>query len=66
MHKQLKSLFLLDPKITYLNHGSFGACPKPIFNSLISWQKLLEKEPVKFLDQNLYQYLENSRKSLSK
>ena len=66
MHKQLKSLFLLDPKITYLNHGSFGACPKPIFNSLISWQKLLEKEPVKFLDQNLYQYLEDSRKSLSK
>jgi isopenicillin-N epimerase len=27
----LKDQFLLDPDVVYLNHGSFGACPKPIF-----------------------------------
>ena len=63
--KQLKDLFLLDPNITFLNHGSFGACPKPIFDSLVKWQKLLEREPVKFLAFDLFKYLENSRNSLS-
>jgi len=66
MHKQLKSLFLLDPEITYLNHGSFGACPKPIFDSLISWQKKLELNPVKHLAFDVFKYLENSRHELSK
>ena len=65
MYKELKQLFLLNPKITYLNHGSFGACPKPIFNSLIHWQKVLETEPVKLLDGEIYQHLENSREVLS-
>ena len=47
----LKNQFLLDNKVTFLNHGSFGACPKVIFNEYQSWQKKLENQPVKFLDQ---------------
>ena len=47
----LKKQFLLDNKITFLNHGSFGACPKEIFKEYQSWQKKLENQPVKFLDQ---------------
>jgi len=66
MNNTYKSLFLLDPKITYLNHGSFGACPKPIFDSLINWQKKLELNPVKHLAFDIYNHLENSRDSLSK
>lgn len=61
----MKSLFMLDPEVTYLNHGSFGACPKPIFNSLIKWQKRLEKEPVKHLAHDIQYFLEKSRISLS-
>ena len=66
MNNTYKSLFLLDPKITYLNHGSFGACPKPIFDSLIAWQKKLELDPVKHLAFDIFDHLENSRNSLSK
>ena len=66
MNKKIKSLFMLDSKITYLNHGSFGACPKPIFNELINWQKKLEREPVKHLVFDIYNYLEKSRDALSK
>ena len=64
MHKKFKSKFMLDPEIIYLNHGSFGACPKNIFNSLIKYQKLLEFEPVKHLAHDVFEYLEKSRESL--
>jgi len=66
MYKKYRPLFSLDPEVIYLNHGSFGACPKIIFDSLISFQKKLEFEPVKFLDENLYEYLKKSRTSISK
>ena len=61
----VKSLFMLDPNITYLNHGSFGACPKEVFNSLVKWQEVLEKDPVKHLAFDVFKYLEESRESLS-
>ena len=61
----VKSLFMLDPNITYLNHGSFGACPKEVFNSLVKWQEVLEKDPVKHLAFDVFKYLEKSRDALS-
>jgi len=65
MHKKYKPLFYLDPNVTYLNHGSFGACPRIIFDSLIKFQKQLEFEPVNFLFSDLFDYLKDSRSSLS-
>jgi len=60
----LKSQFLLDPKITFLNHGSFGATPKPIFDDYQKWQLELEREPVQFIAVNGPQYLQRSREAL--
>ena len=60
----LKKQFQLDPKFTYLNHGSFGACPYPIFNEREKWQKELEFQPVSFIDKAT-KLLEWSRKELS-
>ena len=64
----LKNQFLLDTKVTFLNHGSFGACPKVIFNEYQSWQKKLENQPVKFLDQfrDFGPNMTNVREALSK
>jgi isopenicillin-N epimerase len=45
----LKDLFLLDPEVVFLNHASFGATPKPVFNVYQRWQRELERQPVKFL-----------------
>lgn len=42
--------FLLDPGVTFLNHGSFGACPRPVFQTYQDWQLRLERQPVAFLD----------------
>ena len=57
--------FLLSKEITYLNHGSFGACPKPVFKKYQEWQLKLERQPVKFLTNELYQGLKESRISLA-
>ena len=65
MNSTYKSLFLLDKETIHLNHGSFGACPKPIFDALISWQKKLEFNPAKFLAFDIFVHLEKSRESLS-
>ncbi len=65
MNSTYKSLFLLDKETIHLNHGSFGACPKPIFDALVSWQKKLEFNPTKFLAFDIFVHLEKSRESLS-
>jgi len=46
----LSQQFLLDPEVTFLNHGSFGACPRPVFEDYQRWQLTLERQPVAFLD----------------
>jgi len=61
----MKSHFLLDPEITYLNHGSFGACPKPIFADYQRWQLELEREPTQFITKNAFRYLQQSKDALS-
>jgi len=45
----IKDLFLLDPDIHFLNHGSFGATPRAVFAAYQEWQRLLERQPVLFL-----------------
>ena len=45
----MKGLFLLDPDVVYLNHGSFGACPRPVFEAYQGFQRELERQPVEFL-----------------
>ena len=60
----LKNKFLLKPDITYLNFGSFGACPKSVFEDYQKWQMELEYEPVQFLTVNALKYLKESRDAL--
>jgi isopenicillin-N epimerase len=37
----LRDQFLLDKSVTFLNHGSFGACPIPVFEEYQRWQREL-------------------------
>src|ERR1700739_3935041 len=61
----LKSQFLLNTDITYLNFGSFGACPRPIFEEYQRYQLELETEPVQFIAVNGPVYLKKSREALA-
>lgn len=58
------SQFLLNPNITYLNFGSFGACPRVIFEDYQKWQLAMEKEPVQFLTVHGLPYLKKAREAL--
>ena len=62
----MKSQFLLDPEITFLNHGSFGACPKTIFENYQYLQLELENEPVQFIQKKANQYLKVAKDALAK
>lgn len=62
----MKELFLLDPDITFLNHGSFGACPRPVFETYQHWQRRLELQPVQFIARELFDYLAEARGALGK
>jgi isopenicillin-N epimerase len=61
----MKSQFLLDKNITFLNHGSFGACPKPIFEEYQRFQLELENEPVYFILKKQAEYLKVAKERLA-
>lgn len=63
--KPLKDLFLVDKDITFLNFGSFGACPKPIFEKYQSLQRELENQPVQFFVKDGMVLLAEARKRLA-
>jgi isopenicillin-N epimerase len=56
--------FLLRPGMTFLNHGSFGACPRPVFETYQRWQRTLEEQPVEFLGRRLDGLLAEARAPL--
>ncbi len=62
----MKQHFLLDSSITFLNHGSFGACQKPIFEEYQRFQSELENEPVQFIQKKASGYLKKAKERLSK
>ena len=61
----MKDLFLLDPEVIFLNHGSFGACPKPVFEVYQNWQRELERQPVEFLGRRITELLADARTRLA-
>jgi isopenicillin-N epimerase len=57
--------WLLDPRITYLNHGSFGACPRSVLTAQAEWRERIERDPVRFLDHELEAHLDGARAALA-
>jgi isopenicillin-N epimerase len=61
----MKEHWLLDPTITYLNHGSFGATPKVVLAKQDQLRTQLEREPVRFMVRELEPLLDEARAVLA-
>src|SRR5947207_2659640 len=64
-HLALRDEFLLDPDVVFLNHGAFGACPRPVFERYQAWQRELERQPVEFLGRRLRDLMAEARAGLA-
>jgi isopenicillin-N epimerase len=60
----VRDQFLLDPDLVFLNHGSFGACPVPVFEAHVALQRELERNPVAFLGRRSASLLHAARETL--
>jgi len=61
----MRDLFLLDPSVTFLNHGSFGATPRVVFEESQRWQLLMEQQPVEFLGRRHDTRIYEARKAVA-
>ena len=61
----VRDLFYIRPDIVFLNNGSFGACPKPVFEVYQNWQLELEQQPVEFLGRRHGTLMQEARKLLA-
>ena len=61
----MKEHWLLDPKIKFLNHGSYGATPRAVLEKQSEYRARLESEPVRFLSHDLESLLDGARRELA-
>jgi isopenicillin-N epimerase len=63
--ENLARQFLIREDVVFLNHGSFGACPRPVFAAYQNWQLELERQPVEFLGRKLTETMRQPRIALA-
>ncbi|MDP6606921.1 MAG: aminotransferase class V-fold PLP-dependent enzyme [Dehalococcoidia bacterium] len=61
----IEPFWALDPDVTYLNHGSFGATPRPVLERQQSLRDELEREPIDFLSRSRERRIDEARKALA-
>ncbi|HEY3496816.1 MAG TPA: aminotransferase class V-fold PLP-dependent enzyme [Polyangiaceae bacterium] len=65
MSNRFAEHWLLDPKVEFLNHGAFGACPRPVLAVQSELRARLEADPVRFMLKELEPLLDAVRVRLA-
>ena len=66
MPSELAVHWTLDPAVTFLNHGSFGATPRAVLEAQDGWRARMEREPVAFFARDLEPALDDAREELGR
>jgi isopenicillin-N epimerase len=66
MPSELAAHWTLDPSVVFLNHGSFGATPRPVLAAQDEWRARMEREPVAFFARDLEPALDEARGALGR
>jgi isopenicillin-N epimerase len=61
----LARFWALDPEVTYLNHGSFGACPRAVLEAQRALRDRMEAQPIDFLHREYETRLDAARAGLA-
>ncbi|MHB1845659.1 MAG: aminotransferase class V-fold PLP-dependent enzyme [Deltaproteobacteria bacterium] len=61
----LRDHWTLDPEVAYLDHGCYGACPRPVLAAQAELRARMEREPVRFLSRELPALLDRARGELA-
>jgi isopenicillin-N epimerase len=62
---ELRGQWLIDPSVVFLNHGSFGACPKPVLERQAALREEMERQPVEFLWRRLSDLIAEARRVIA-
>ncbi|MBK9387590.1 MAG: aminotransferase class V-fold PLP-dependent enzyme [Planctomycetes bacterium] len=65
MQQNVRRFWTLDERVTFLNHGSFGACPIPVQEEQTRYRMQMEREPVRFMVRELPPLLDAVRTRLA-
>jgi isopenicillin-N epimerase len=60
-----RGFWLVDQQVAFLNHGSFGSCPRPVFEFQQELRARLERQPVRFFVRDLEPLLDAARAALA-
>ncbi len=63
--KNLAIHWTLDPDVVFLNHGSFGACPRSVQQYQQTLRERIERQPVEFYVRDMEVFLDDARRSLA-
>src|SRR5205807_9817720 len=63
--RDLAELWPLDRSVVFLNHGSFGACPREVLRHQAALRDEMETQPVRFLSRELDDRLDAARGALA-
>jgi isopenicillin-N epimerase len=60
----LGKFWSLDPDVTFLNHGSFGACPLPVLEAQQRLRQQMEAQPLRFFVREFEELLDAAKREL--
>jgi isopenicillin-N epimerase len=62
---EVRALWPLEPTVSHLNHGSYGAVPTPVLDEQQSWRDRMESNPVRFFARELPGALDEARNEVA-